>query len=126
MNTFSAVFNHISLHVSDVEKSVHFYTQLLGMKQVPRPDFDFDGAWISMGNGLTLHLIAGKNYEPQAGNRSNHFAFTYPDINALEKEFAGKGVEIFTNKIRVDGIRQMFIKDPDGYYIEFNEDLAAL
>ena len=118
---FAARFNHISLHVSNVEKSTHFYCQLLGMEQLPRPKFAYNGAWISMGDGLSIHLIEGKDYETNSSNRGNHFAFSTENVNALEIDFRSKGIEIVSNKIRVDGIRQMFIKDPDGYYVEFNE-----
>ena len=122
MNTFPGIFNHISLHVSDLNKSRHFYTQLLGMEEVARPAFSFNGAWLSMGNGHLLHLIEGKDYETKSSNRGNHFAFSNHDVNALEDAFIEKGIEIVSNKIRVDGVRQMFIKDPDGYYIEFSEE----
>ncbi len=120
---FPVRFNHISLHVSDVEKSKHFYVTLLGMRDLPRPDFGFDGAWLDMGDGLMLHLIVGKNYETRSSNRGNHFAFAAKDVNALGKDFLAKGIEIVSNKIRIDGIRQMFVKDPDGYFVEFNEDI---
>lgn len=119
---FPARFNHISLHVSDLEKSKHFYCHLLGMEERPRPNFSFPGAWLSMGNGLMLHLIAGKEYETRSSNRGNHFAFAVKDANKLELEFREKGIEVVSNKIRVDGVRQMFIKDPDEYFVEFSEE----
>jgi catechol 2,3-dioxygenase-like lactoylglutathione lyase family enzyme len=114
-------FNHLSLHVSDLEKSRHFYGTLLGMEELPRPNFSYKGAWYSMGDGLLLHLIEGKDYETRSGNRGNHFAFTTKDVDALEQELRSKGIEVVSNKIRVDGVRQMFVKDPDGYYVEFSE-----
>ncbi len=122
MNTFPGIFNHISLHVSNLQKSRHFYVQLLGMEEVPRPAFSFNGAWLSMGNGHLLHLIEGKDYETKSSNRGNHFAFSNSDVNSLEKLFLSRGIEVISNKIRVDGIRQLFIKDPDGYFIEFSEE----
>ena len=117
-----ARFNHISLHVSDLAKSKYFYCTLLGMEEMPRPNFSFNGAWLSMGEGLMLHLIEGKDYETRSSNRGTHFAFATTDVNSLEQEFRIKGIEIVSNKIRVDGIKQMFIKDPDGYFVEFSEE----
>ena len=122
MSTFPGTFNHISLHVSDLDKSHHFYTQLLGMEEVVRPAFAFKGAWLNMGNGHLLHLIEGKDYETKSSNRGNHFAFSNSDVNALETDFVSRGIKVVSNKIRVDGVRQLFIKDPDGYYIEFSEE----
>ncbi|MBC7391320.1 MAG: VOC family protein [Opitutaceae bacterium] len=123
MRTFPGTFNHISLHVSDLVKSLHFYTQLLGMEEVQRPAFSFKGAWLSMGNAHLLHLIEGKDYETKSSNRGNHFAFSNSDVNGLEADFVTKGIEVVSNKIRVDGVRQLFVKDPDGYYIEFSEEV---
>ena len=98
--------------------------ELLGMMEVARPAFSFKGAWLNMGNGLLLHLIEGKDYETKSSNRGNHFAFAHPDVNSLEIEFQKTRIPVISNKIRVDGVRQMFISDPDGYYIEFSEEIA--
>ena len=37
--------NHIALHVEDLEASMEFYGEKLGFEPIPRPDFDFPGAW---------------------------------------------------------------------------------
>lgn len=114
-------FEHIALHVVNIERSNHFYGKLLGLKQLERPNFPFNGSWFELDEGLQLHLIEGMNYQPHSGNRGNHFAFIVKDAVELEKELAAQGVEIVVNKLRVDGIRQLFVKDPDGYFVEFNE-----
>ena len=38
--------DHLTLIVSDLEKTREFYCDILGMKLVPRPDFDFPGLWL--------------------------------------------------------------------------------
>jgi catechol 2,3-dioxygenase-like lactoylglutathione lyase family enzyme len=119
---FPIQFNHISLHVSDLEKSHHFYGDILGFKEVPRPNFSYPGTWFSMGNGTFLHLIAGKDYKALSSNRGNHFAFAVKDAFEAQEILEGKGVEIVSNKVRADGIQQLFVKDPDGYYVEFSEE----
>lgn len=115
-------FNHLSLHVSDVARSKIFYGSILGLPLLERPHFSFDGAWYDMGNGLQLHLIAGKDYETKSSNRGNHFAFTTSNVDDMELFLRRHGVEIVANKLRVDGAKQLFVKDPDGYFVEFNED----
>ena len=50
--------NHLAIVVSDVGRSLYFYTEVVGMEQINRPDFDRHGAWLTMGN-LDLHLIKG-------------------------------------------------------------------
>ena len=121
---FSFQFNHLSLHVSDLEKSSHFYGTILGMEEVIRPNFSFPGKWYKIDNKTLLHLIGGKEYETRSSNRGNHFAFAVKDARVVEQELREKGVEIVSHKIRVDGVRQLFVKDPDGYYVEFSEEKA--
>ena len=50
--------NHIALIVSDVGKSTTFYSKVLGLPQIKRPNFDRHGAWFTFGN-VELHLIKG-------------------------------------------------------------------
>ena len=37
--------NHVGLHVKDVAKSCEFYERVLELQPIPRPAFDFPGAW---------------------------------------------------------------------------------
>ena len=114
-------FDHLALHVANVGKSLTFYAEILGLRILPRPEFSFNGAWLQLDESLQLHLIEGREQNTQSGSRSNHFAFVVEDVNTLEEKLRAQGVEIVVNKIRVDGVRQLFVKDPDGYFIEFNE-----
>ena len=50
--------NHVAIIVSDVGRSLAFYTEIIGFQQIQRPNFDRHGAWLTMGN-LELHLIKG-------------------------------------------------------------------
>ena len=55
--------NHIALTVSDVGRSLWFYSDVLGLQQIRRPNFDRHGAWLTMGN-VELHLILGRPVVP--------------------------------------------------------------
>lgn len=48
--------NHASLEAADPPGLSNFYSRVLGFKQLDRPDFPFDGAWLE-GAGLLLHII---------------------------------------------------------------------
>jgi len=41
--------NHVALHVADLERSTKFYTEVLKLEPMPRPDFAFPGAWFRLG-----------------------------------------------------------------------------
>lgn len=111
--------DHVSLHVAEVERSKYFYKEVIGLTEVPRPAFDFRGAWFALGKGQTLHLIEGRQERPQWGSRATHIAFAVVDIQAAAAYFREKGIEHTPIKPRPDGIRQFFITDPDGYWLEF-------
>ncbi len=122
--------DHISLIVSDLEQSRAFYGQLLGMRALARPGFDFEGAWFAVG-GLQIHLIAsGSNtglpgLQLQPGGRPSrhlHFAFAVEDFEQAHRQVQQHDIPILDGpKRRPDGIQQLFIADPDGYVLELCE-----
>ena len=63
LGTLLTKANHIALTVSDVGRSLWFYTDVLGLQQIRRPNFDRHGAWLTMGN-VELHLILGNPVVP--------------------------------------------------------------
>ena len=76
--------NHIAITVSDVGRSLGFYSNIIGLKQVVRPDFDRHGAWLTIGN-VDLHLIKGKPIVPDDDNLVvGHIALTVPEENFEE------------------------------------------
>jgi lactoylglutathione lyase len=111
--------NHVALHVADVAASVHFYGQVLGLTPLPRPAFDFPGAWFALGPGQELHLIGGRAAPAQSHSRGTHFALQVADARAAEVALRARGATGSLLKPRPDGVLQFFITDPDGHWIEF-------
>ena len=114
--------NHVALHVADVEASVAFYRDTLGLPPLDRPAFSFPGAWFALGpGGQQLHLIGGRGEPVHSHNRGNHFALAVDSIEAAEAHLRECGVEMFGPKQRPDGAWQIFVRDPDGHYVELCE-----
>jgi len=110
--------NHVALHVADVERSCDFYEHVLELKRLPRPAFDFPGAWFQLGATQELHLIGERTEPVTSGNRGNHYALLIDDMDAWESHLNRLGIEYRARVIRPDGAFQIFLKDPDGHSIE--------
>jgi catechol 2,3-dioxygenase-like lactoylglutathione lyase family enzyme len=110
--------NHVALHVADVARSSEFYRRVLRLAAIPRPAFDFPGAWFRLGTRQELHLI-GRTDEPvPPRSRNNHFALRVDDLHAWAKHLQEVGVPFRGPKPRPDGALQIFVADPDGHWIE--------
>lgn len=116
--------NHIALHVSNLEESNKFYGELLGLEKIKRPDFDFPGEWYRLGSTQELHLIAGRNDEVNSSKRGNHFALGVKDMDLAESFLEERGVPFTPRQTRPDGAFQIYCEDPDGYWIEFCQNLV--
>jgi len=119
--------DHVTVVVHDLEASRAFYVEVLGMCEVPRPEFSFGGLWFQAG-GTQVHLIAEHDGSGPAGNLvpaesrgslTHHFAFQVDDAHACAARLVELGVPIAAGpKNRPDGAVQVFICDPDGHVVE--------
>ena len=109
--------NHAAIYVRDLAKSMHFYGEILGLPLLPRPAFDFPGAWYAFAT-QELHLIEDPNLL-EADRHHHHFALRVDDTYEARRELEAKGVDSFVSHgFRPDGVVQLFLRDPDGYHIE--------
>ena len=115
------MLSHVAIHVADVPASEAFYRDVLGLPQLPRPAFDFPGAWFRLGQVQELHLIGNRTQPVHSHSRGTHFALQVPDIRAAEAELRAKNAAFTGPKQRPDGNWQIFVQDPDGHYIELCE-----
>ena len=117
--------NHVSITVTDVAKAREFYTGVLGFEEIPRPAFNFPGIWYGLGNGLSLHIILNDELVRPAVERETilarygHFALWTEDADATAKQHRGARVAVPGRRVRPTGLRQVFVKDPDGNMVEF-------
>ena len=112
--------HHISLNVSDVEASIRFYIDKLGLTPIPRPEMGFPGAWLSMGE-QQLHLLQVKDHEAPKGQ---HFAFHVEDIKQVKSELEAGGIKVSELNEMSEICLQCFFKDPSGNLLELNQPLT--
>jgi len=126
MHTF--IFNHIALSVKDVNESFEFYQKVFQFKEIENTASNSKTRWLSIGEGKQLHLIP-RPYSEIKVNKAVHFALSTSDFNSfvlLLKELKIHYSDWLDtpNKdyIRKDGIQQVYFQDPNGYWIEINDD----
>lgn len=122
---------HTMLRVFDLEKSLDFYTRLLGMKLLRRNDYEggrFTLAFVGYGDEKdTAVLELTHNWdqaEPyQIGTAYGHIAIGVPDIYATCEQLAKEGVKIPRppGPMKHGTTVIAFIEDPDGYKVELIE-----
>lgn len=112
--------NHLGIATASVDRSKAFYRDVLGFREVERPNFNFAGSWL-YNYGLTLHLIHNESAGQAGGeiqSRGNHVAMHTRDLPAVERALAEHGISYRANTIADTGIKQIFFHDPDGHTIE--------
>ncbi|KAA0682541.1 lactoylglutathione lyase [Azospirillum brasilense] len=122
---------HTMLRVYDLEKSLDFYTRLLGMKLLRRNDYEggrFTLAFVGYGDEKdTAVLELTHNWdqaEPYAiGTAYGHIALGVPDIYGTCEQLAKEGVKIPRppGPMKHGTTVIAFIEDPDGYKVELIE-----
>lgn len=120
-------FSHLAILVKDLRESINFYGGVLGLKQVDDPFKDGRHCWLELGEA-TLHLIE-EPWEELVFRRSNHLCLSVPDLEAFIQTLGDNKIDYEDargNKslmhTRQDGIRQIFFRDPSGYWVEVNDD----
>lgn len=122
---------HTMIRVRDLDKSLDFYTRLLGMKLLRKKDYpsgEFTLAFVGYGDEANDTVIELTHNWGQAeaydlGDGFGHLAVGVPDIYATCERLAGEGVPIprAPGPMKHGGAVIAFIEDPDGYKIELIE-----
>ena len=122
-----ATLNHIALYVVNLKSSASFYINIIGLDTIPEPFHDGKHTWLSIGPKSHLHLIEGAKVIT-THEKNSHLCFTVPSVPEFIKTLEKNKVEYENwagekNKVasRVDGVKQIYFRDPDGYWIEIND-----
>lgn len=122
---------HTMLRVLDLDRSLDFYTRLLGMKLLRRTDYEggrFTLVFVGYGGESDTAVIELTHNWDQAepytiGSGYGHIAIGVPDIHATCDRLAAEGVRILRppGPMKHGSTVIAFIEDPDGYKVELIE-----
>jgi lactoylglutathione lyase len=122
---------HTMIRVLDLDRSLDFYTRLLGMKLLRKKDYptgEFTLAFVGYGEEANHAMIElthnwGQKEPYQLGTAFGHLAIGVPDIYGACARLAAEGVKITRppGPMKHGGAVIAFIEDPDGYKIELIE-----
>ncbi len=122
-----ARLNHIARYVADLNSSTIFYRDIIGLDTIPEPFHDGKHTWFSIGPKQHLHIIQGATVSLQHPKNS-HLCFTVESVEAFAAILTKSNIvyenlagEIDAITTRVDGVKQIYFKDPDGYWLEIND-----
>ncbi len=124
----TAILNHIAVYVADLQVATDFYKTIFELEIIPEPFKDGRHTWFSIGAAGHLHIISGAKGKT-IHDKNEHLCFSVPSIELFIKKLNAKDIafEDWAGNPkgvtkRVDGVNQIYFKDPDGHWLEVNDD----
>lgn len=125
--TSKPAINHIAVYVYNLAQSTHFYRDIIGLDAIPEPFHDGKHTWLNIGDNAALHLIEGAG-EITTHDKNSHVCFSVKDLKTFMERLDKNNIEYEnwagqkqTFTLRPDGVKQIYFKDPDGYWLEVND-----
>ena len=121
-------FNHTTIYVTDLNRAADFYEKALQLERIAEPFHDNKHVWFRMGDHDQLHVVSGAK-EVSAHDINIHLAFSVQNLpefmkhlDALNVKYGNWAGDAKQVQVRPDKIDQIYLQDPDGYWIEVNND----
>ena len=115
------------LYVDDIQRSVDFYCQMLGFTVSARWEPEGKLAWCRLErDGVPLMLQQANEEDAPAASRGRGVVFFFQcnDAGTLHAELSSRGLPLSPPEAAFYGMNQVFVKDPDGYELCFQNAIA--
>src|SRR5262245_38859681 len=116
--------NHFTVLTDDVDRTVRFYADLLGLQPGWRPELGFPGAWLYVGGQAILHIIGGRTLSAQRAGVIDHMAFSANGLANIKARLEEAKIPYELRRQRDSNTWQLFCHDPNGAKVELDFDPA--
>jgi catechol 2,3-dioxygenase-like lactoylglutathione lyase family enzyme len=120
----ATTMNHFTILTDDVDGTIRFYGDLLGLSPGPRPPFDFPGAWLYAGEQAILHVVGGRPRDELKTGVIDHMAFTSVGLADTLAKLEARDIRYECRRLVGVGTWQLFFRDPNGARVEMDFDAA--
>ena len=114
--------NHFNILTDDVDATVDFYRDAVGLEPGPRPDLGFPGAWMYAGGRPILHISGGRSKDQLKPGVIDHMAFSAIGLADTLSRLDRLGVHYAHRRQAGAGTWQVFFFDPNGARVELDFD----
>jgi catechol 2,3-dioxygenase-like lactoylglutathione lyase family enzyme len=124
---------HYLVLSDDIHETRDFYRDVLGMTEGFRPALDFPGFWLYLGDVPCIHIAEWRSYaewtkkvgipvstRAQSTGAVDHIAFNGTAFTEVRDRLVARGIEFSENSLDDIGLKQMFLRDPNGVPLEIN------
>ena len=125
-NEFNFRKDHDALQVSDLEKAADFYKNVMGLEEISNAGLGDHIRWFQLNDKVQIHLIESE--EEIQKNKGVHMAINTTKLREFMEYLKSQNVHFEnlqgdkgTTNDRPDGVKQIYLQDPDGYWIEVND-----
>jgi catechol 2,3-dioxygenase-like lactoylglutathione lyase family enzyme len=118
---------HAAIKTADLAATIHFYCDVLGLKQVHRPDFGYPGAWLACptpGGQAIIHIYAGgpalgaTGVAPVGSAAIDHLSLTCSGFHEFKNRFKQNHIPWREFLVPGTSLWQLFVYDPSGVQLE--------
>lgn len=124
--SFDFQFDHQSIVVTDLDKSAEFYGNILKLNEIPHPEAKEGFRWFLVHGNSQIHLIR-KDSIVFKRDKSIHLCLATQNMDGFIDHLNANRITYWdwpgkkgAVTDRADGVRQIYIQDPDDYWIEIN------
>lgn len=126
-NPFNLKKDHDAILVKDLDASAEFYSEVLGLEEIPNGGLPDHIRWFQLGDKVQIHLIESEDVPEK--NKGVHMSLGTSKLKELMDFLKAENIDFEnwpgepnTTNTRPDGVKQIYLQDPDGYWIEINDN----